>query len=694
MATRSARLTERTLHLLTPGDAASRPVSDLSLWGEPIWRFKSTTAGKKDIALIWSFEMFDGSMSTDAQWSELLELGRRLLWSIRVDSQRGKNPKDTGLGSLFTGVRYLLRWMALEGYRTFAELDEDAAEEFCDHLAREKAASDDDEGITAETLARYLDVLVRIHEQSPLFASDPAAVMRRHPFGGRAAQEVADELSRKVAGFIPPVPDPVFTAVMSEALSWLEAPARDLARLGEQFASANERSQQNRSNSYSYHLNKVLERFRFDDGGSLGRPWHPGLADGSETRWFVKLGTVDRKRAPLQRYRRLIQDLRDACVIVVQGLVGLRISEIAGLKAGAAHHPGAWPSCIEVRPSLSGLNEIFYIKGRLFKQRDQWDEVEWVAGSRPAGTEYVPPPVRALAVLQNLYAPWRPLGETDDLIVTLGQSQGMPRSNGNVSRILSDSLRDGQKEFVRHFVNLPAGYQSWNLTTHQWRKSFCLYIVGSDGRLLPAVSDHFKHMSLAMTEQGYLGNDAALLGVMNDVATREAARFLFEAINDTAAFAGKMAEKVEAQALQIQALIGSEGTDEQKIERLAETLRDDDVRVWPADWGKCLFRAETARCHHQAKGDFDLQARQPHYGQRQPNVCCSCSNLLISEVHVDFWAKRHADNIVLHTENLAAGDRAAAAVAAERVRTSETILRRLSMISGTKRNRREHAASS
>ena len=615
---------------------------------------------------------------TDARWSSLLDLGKRLVWSVRVDNQRGKAPKDSGLVEFQHIVRYLLRWMGGAGYAAFSELDTAAAQEFAEFLLDDKGSSGEAE-VGWQVVGRHLDVLCRIYEQAPALESHPTAVMHSHPFGGRSAEDVAVDFVARKRGFIPPVPDEVFLPVMTAALEWLEAPARDVARLSTEYqrVSAN---LSRKSNSYSWHLNKVLADFEFDDGGALTTPWRQRLtAETGTERWSASRGPTSLS-SPIRRFRRLVQDVRDACTIVLQGMLGLRISEVAGLKVGPTALGQPWPGCVELRSSRTGLSEVFYLHGRLFKQRDVWEEVEWVAGSRPAGSDVLPPPVLAVMVLRDLYAPWRDqMG--DDLVISLGRHQGLPGPGEKTSNILSDLLREGQKEFMDEHVVLPAGYEDWNLTTHQWRKSFALYVVRSDERLLPAVSEHFKHMSIAMTEQGYLGNDPELLGVMEDVATREAARLLFEAVSGKVVVAGKMADVIADNAESIRSMIGPEGSDEERIARFAESLKDDDIRIWPAPWGKCVFRSETARCHHQAKGEFDLGARRPNYAYRQAGTCCDCSNLLVlSDAHAPFWRERHAENVRARETSRQAGDDVAAAVAGERVRTSEAILRRMELV--------------
>jgi len=113
-----------------------------------------------------------------------------------------------------------------------------------------------------------------------------------------------------------------------------------------------------------------------------------------------------------------------------------------GLKAGINQETGL-PSCIVLRTSRTGLNTVFYLKGLVSKIHSR--EMEWVIGARPADSAYMPPPVRALVVLEQLYQPWRELGERDDLIVSFTAARGLPKSKGSIGRPFSDKVSRGQK---------------------------------------------------------------------------------------------------------------------------------------------------------------------------------------------------------------------------------------------------------
>ncbi|WP_193175410.1 hypothetical protein [Oricola nitratireducens] len=664
------------LHRLDQEVLKSKTVSSLSRWSDQIWRFPVDTAGHRHATANWDFELPGGS-STDDCWQPLIDLGKRLLWSIYQNND-GRGTKPLGINEFASSIRYLLQWMAWNDFNDFSEIDEHAASEFVRNVVHEKVNTDSD-GISVDSLARLIGILPKIYEQSNEFCDVPGALMARHPFQGRSAYVIARQFCSKESMAIPAVPDEVFVPVVMKAYEWLEAPARDIIRLSTLHEEVRIQYLAAPSSSYTWHMNRLLGRFEFNDLSPMAEPWRQPLIVSSNDRNAAATDDAGQANGATRQLRALIQDLRSACVITLQSGTGMRVSEIAGLQAEPSFE-GEWPGCVEVRKSFTGMNELFYIKGRLFKTTEKWVDTEWLAGSRPSGSAYLPPPIKAIVILDTLFRPWRERFDLSDLILSLGATGGLPREHATPNGILCDTLNRGQKLFVRDHVKLPHQWEDWNLTTHQWRKAFAEYMVRSEGSLIDAVSDHFKHMSVAVTEQGYLGNDPILAGVVDDAASREASRLLFEAVNGRTLVAGKMADIVEERKQSISLLFGSEGSDDDKIDRMTALLKEEGVRSWPAEWGDCLFREETARCHFQLKGRFDLTAHRPERSQRCASVCCLCANLMISPAHKDFWFARYEANRASFRENSAFGDRISAAVAADRVRTSAMVLRKLGIV--------------
>ncbi|GAA5664900.1 hypothetical protein Brsp07_03398 [Brucella sp. NBRC 14130] len=633
-------------------------VSKKSRWVETIWYFDATTAGCRDVALHWKLPLAERGFLTDQENRELLEQAKCLFWSIIKYNQRGKNPKVATYPNLFSAINYLIRWMAENGISKFSELNPTVCADYLDDISdveQRKCRS------AKSSLAGYVDILCRVYEQSVLFSKTPDLVMLHHPFGGRTANEAVMNISGRYGdrGFIPPVPDPIFLGSMNVTLQWLDIRSVDVIELQEIHLRKRADVAHLASNSYSFHINKELSKYEFDWPYAPHESWSRTLS----------------KNTAIDELRDLFGKVRDAAIIAIQGMLGLRISEICGILAGDMKEGALWPSCVNTSPSISGLTELFHLRGRVFKQQDEFVDATWLAGSRPMGSKYIPPAVRAITVLWRLFQPWRDLANRKELLVSLKNGRGFPRNADSIDRVLSGHLRASQNRWIKENVEIPPELRSWRVSTHQWRKSFANYMVRTDARLIHGVRDHFKHMSIAMTERGYLGTDPEMLGLIDDEATHAASKFIIDVVNGRPA-AGNMTEKIYERRDVIEQLIGTDGTEDERISRLARLLKEDDVRVWPSPWGNCLFLCERARCHYAAKGSFDLSARHPHYGERRPGVCCECANFLVFSDNLDFWHARYKRNLVVYEANRNAGEFAASAVAAKAVLTSMVILQR------------------
>jgi integrase len=534
--------------------------------------------------------------------------------------------------------------MGHAGYANFGDLNEMACQEFQEYVVADTVTLGTDiEGLTAGSISKYFSVWIKIYSQGSLLEAAGIRRMPRVPFGGKSAGEIAKEITETVNERIPPVPDAVFLPVTQKAIEWLSGPADDILRLQDVYLNAHERGRRglpygpgNSPSSKARAGRQAVQAFQFSAFPGSSEPWHQPLHIRTATP--VRSGKYSIQRGAIQQLRDLVTELRDACSIVLQAFVGIRISEVCGLKALPIDPTTGMPACVEIQPSRSGLYEIFYVKGQLFKTTETPITVTWVAGLRPRGATYFPPPIRALLVLEQLFRPWRTLAEVNDLIVSFSGPKGLPKHRTTITPIVTENLREGQRIWVRHHVQLPAEFANWRITTHQWRKSFALYVIRTDSRMLPAVSQHFKHVSLAMTESAYVGTDADLLGIMEDTATHETTRILHEMITGKARAGGKMAEMIRDRAADIQTHL-ADMTEQDQRHELGRMVRASDVRVWSCDWGWCFFRPETARCHLPQPG-HRVQALKPNDATRNPSTCCSCANLAVTDEHVDFWRAR------------------------------------------------------
>ena len=581
--------TRHAYHLATKEFLADVKVSDHSHWRDTVWFFTNPTAGQRkgESTIRWDFQMPDGSSFADDEWTALRDAFKRLVWSLFNDPYHGKHYKPAMLSALHKGVSYFARWMAAAGYANFGELDPVAFDEFVDHLMADKGVRDDADGeITASYLTKYLGLPTLLAGQAPVLAKAGIPVPACLPWGGQSALGKAKELAAHIRGTIPPIPDDIFLKVLAAALAILDDAG---------------------------NLTKKVELFGAN------------RADLSTAAGY----------ALSARLRTQANDVLDACLILVQGLTGMRVSEICGLTISSDSGDG-WPSCISVRPSASGLHEMFYIQGRLFKTVQSFIDTEWIAGSRPVGTDHIPIPVRAMCAVDRLFRSRRNAAGAAALFVGFTSPSGL---SDTVAPLSAVSVNRCQK---RAFARLEM--DDWTVSSHQWRKTFAQYVIRSDNRMLPVLRDHFKHLSIAMTEEGYINADPELKQLIDDAAVQQTVRVVGDLIDGKSRAYGPLADVLTERAASLGIRLGNRGADD-RAEDIEDLVRSSGMRVWEVGAGKaatcnCLYRQGTGKCTEGVGARWVL--RNPLWSAARPDLCWECENLIVDDSHSQFWLERAA----------------------------------------------------
>jgi integrase len=190
--------------------------------------------------------------------------------------------------------------------------------------------------------------------------------------------------------------------------------------------------------------------------------------------------------------RRLVAHLTDACFIVIAGFVGMRVSEILSMEAGCIEHKRIGETAVAQA----------YVVARLFKTAaDPRGRVErWLAPE---------PVVRAVEILERLSLPMRKSSGRRDLFIAMNPS-------GVIAPITGYDIRARIREFAEYVGAPHHDGKPWHFSPHQFRKTFARFIARRDRSQLLALSDHFKHASIAMTAKGYVGNDFDLKDLIDD----------------------------------------------------------------------------------------------------------------------------------------------------------------------------------
>jgi len=604
-----------SFYAVSPRTSRGYLVSTLSRWGDDIWYFEPRRAGLVRSACCYRWTGLQNP-------PRLIDDIKLFVWSVHHENFRGRAAKTSGAATRSYSVRRFLLWMHSVGVERLSDLPPGFGFQYLSFLLDQPGAG----RLRDRSIGRLLDVPVHIYEQAQVMRSAGRDTISCHPFNGRSPHALGKDHGQET-GTIPPVPDALFVKVAAEVCLWLERNSADLIKMLARSVSVRNSGQYDYEKWRAYGVNKVLAGAHFNAAG---------------VEWRQPLGPH-----PCSELADLVKDLRAACLIAVQAFTGIRINELLSLEAEPRDPGSDWPACLCMKPSRNGLTEIFFIRGKLAKGLDDVQEVEWVAGVRPAGSVHLPPPVQAILVLEELLRPWRVEGVTRLVLSQSGGGIGLPDHTPmrpcSYGAAAHDQIRFIARHVYAHQPELAASVQWWRVSTHQWRKSFAQFVVRSDERLLRAVSEHFKHVSLAMTSESYVGNDVELLHLIDDEALQRVAEVTMRAVSGDLAIAGPLAELIDRQRERILKEVG-EGTIDEQTAALIRVLRDDNVRSWSCGWGDCFFRPETARCHAEVKGTYSLTARRPNAETRRPGLCCDCANLVVLPEHRSFWESRIRKN--------------------------------------------------
>ncbi|WP_265946245.1 hypothetical protein [Dechloromonas sp. A34] len=639
------------LHLLPDTERALAQVSSRSLWHDDKWWFDNIKIGlpDRDSMFDWSLRMDGDSTLLSPQWSPLLEDCRKLVWSLLTDARSGKGFDPVTLsGGFRQQLSKLLRWMAVSGYESFSQLDTEASWEFHDHLLgllRTKKSGD----VASGSFQFALQILSTIYRQSAALSEANVAPMPESPYDGGSICKVAKTAATIENGWIEPLPDCVALRVLGQCMRWMGTPLDDVIRLRDLYLSLEV------SKDVGVRaVETALSEFRFSVIPGESEPWRDRL--GTEADYSRSTGEV-RTRLDAA-VRALVGHASSACVTQIQGTTGIRISEVAALRSGIDEATGL-PSCVSIQKSKTGLNELFFLNSQVTKIHEG-SMMNWVLGMRPVGSSYLPPAVTALLGLERLFEPWRTGSDLPWLLVTPGGRLSLSRQLDMTSPATRRQIAKQMKNFVGTYgglADLPdilrtasgsidiTPYKSGEgMRTHQWRKTFALYILRTDPNMLPAISQHFKHISLAMTEEGYIGNDPELLDSIESVRRQRTVKFLLEQANSSTVIAGGMADLVREHRAQLRAVIGNsdDGTAFQKMEAW---VTEGDLRIWFADHGKCFMSLTPgeSRCHTMGQTNPWIKG-EPNYAQRNPTVCSGCKCFAVDHEHLDFWQARYQKN--------------------------------------------------
>ncbi|MDQ2734863.1 MAG: hypothetical protein M3Y55_07715, partial [Pseudomonadota bacterium] len=388
-------------------------------------------------------------------------------------------------------------------------------------------------------------------------------------------------------------------------------------------------------------------------------------------------------------FRRLITDVVAAAIIVVRFSTGIRHGEILTFAPGL--NDDGLPICVETEPSIRGAYELFFVKGVVSKGWDHPEDARWLLAGRLNGSDHIPDAVRALQVIELTLAPWRERSSDPDvrkqLLLQFG-THGFPRDPAHILPMLSAHLANVMKDFYERRVDQSGidftgamlssyrGASIRRIQSRQWRKTWANFVIRTNRKLLPAISQQFQHFSTVLTQVAYIGKDAEQLGLVEDAATERAIEFVYNTLEGNPGVGG-MARKAVDKLDDLRAKVRGIGGDEQRGE-IRDWLAERDIKVWPAQHGKCFIGMLPggSRCH-AAGGTLDWSNQTPNFLTRSARLCSGCACFGVDREDIPFWADRYLRNKRIWDQAVAQHLELYYTVARDHYRAAEKILRSL-----------------
>ena len=576
--------------------AAIRPalrISTRSVWSDQVWHLDGHRPGgnRSDFSLDWGFTLADDSRFSDRQWTGWREAAKLFLWSLKLDPPPGRrNVHESTIVSDFKALRMLIRWMAAQGYGSFADLDRDGCDRFMAAVAQ-RPGSKPGTALKTTTLQTYANLLTRLYLQGAKFPEVAIA----DPFPG-----IAPPFARRDRGWLPYTPDAIAVPLVSAALRLIGTPADDVISLQAKAQSA-----------YDDALAKGIPQTK---AGFIVTDAIAGFSfstlPGEDASWHAAPVTSTKQ------IRYLADRIYDACFVVIAYLVGARVSEILGLQVG----------CIEQHPSGDGRESFAYLAGRLYKTARGIDGEahRWIA---PAPVE------RAVLVMEQLTARLRAQSGRGDLFLVMA-STGLVGPAARTDLPVVSTIIRRLNDLFAPFIGLPEHEgEPWHLNTHQGRKTFARFVGKRDRTGLHALQVHFGHVTRAMTDRGYVGTDFALDDLI-DRHTQEETRAALEEVLTATALAGKGGRMIAARSQ-----FRGRTRDGDVQAYVSFLMEETDLRLGVCDWGYCVYRIETAACFGDEKG--------PNPVLRTESTCLTCANFAVTARHRPVWQARRDRNVDL-----------------------------------------------
>ena len=653
---------------------------DMSFWQAKIWVLPHSNPAKRTMRIYWCFNLPRGGRSTDAKHFDLLDSFKTVVWGLLTNQAAGKRSSVGSAGIIGVGVRELFRWLSWRGLRDFSQFTRQHQSQYLNDLPNlvlsrhdfypdfvpegydfgyhsptnepvdqqdiEECSVDfegndfEDDGITYNHISTRLNTVYFVYAQRRSLIQRGLKPLQDVPFEGKKVGELTTKIARYVVNRIPALPRDVGLPLLTQVLHWVEKVGPALLE-----ASAAYHQARGTVNGDFSKVSELLESVGLGESNFRNLPWRERCEDDRD----VHLEPV---KLVHHHMRVAVLSYRDACVLALQYLAGLRISEVCS-PVVAKEKVGGLASCLYKRISPDGMLDLYFLSGHITKGRGEPKPNDWVIGCAPCGSGTVPLLVRAINQLHDLFSPLYPTRDTWPLYTHFSNPVCMPVNPANCVQADGIALLRGCRRFIRCFVDLSKlpdfddlgnslivyrDSKGQCIRTHQGRKTFAEYCLKSRKSALSALSFHYGHLTEAVTYAGYFSPVQRLVDDLETMAYSATVDFFVSRAEGKVVF-GNMAKAVNT----FFSDFGLESADDlvslrDKVEGI---VRAHDIRIFFGDYGNCFISAlpMESRCQ-QADGGASWMLRRPSYVARSVSMCAGCNCFLLDRTHQEYWERR------------------------------------------------------
>lgn len=570
---------------LLPGSDGDNPqVSVLSRFQDDVWDFShengNPACARTHRRICWSYRMPHGGRFTDPQFRSLLTALKQFIYALRLHPIDAAQLAAGTLPNIFLHTKRFVDHLV--GYHSPVLRFKDVLPHHCEDYIQEMLGSRLSVGYKYNRLRALEKLTVYRGVMQDGLVIDPLK-------GERASKMVGYSHASRLEAQTEIIPDEILGPLIRASLEYVD-----------RFA------------DYLQDACEAVEDIREGPGGFTRRSRrfvreHVPAAYGLDGTKFEK------GLSSLNHLNRELCYLQSASLILIAFATGMRISEILSLQAG----------CCEIRKE-PGEADLVWLRGRVFKMQGvpEGRSAKWLGG---------PVCGKAVRVLERLGNRVRRRVGANYLCMPIPAVMKPRPKNPLTAKTIGVRIRS----FVAMLGFKDARGQPFHIHPHMFRRTFARHVVRHDTTNLLALKEHFKHVSLSMTDY-YVGNDVELWALMME----EEEKLLFESFDKalrSECVAGpggvRLKRKIDeaiAEDRLPKEFRGEAGAHLRKD--MIRNLVESGQRVYPcAASNYCWFRAESALC---------TQENHPLLKRCNPGAC---TNSIITPEHKPHWEKVQRD---------------------------------------------------